>query len=77
MGDAQEREAPHRMRFWFQRKKSETAIEQPRPTCHGCQSNETEMVVPVSPEVLSYRCTRCGRQWSVRAPTATTTDPTL
>ena len=39
------------MRFWFQRKKSQAAVEQPRPTCHGCQSSETEMVVPVSPEV--------------------------
>jgi hypothetical protein len=44
-------------------------------SCHGCQSDRIEMTVPVSPEVLSYRCTMCGRQWSVRAPTATELGP--
>jgi len=70
-------EARHRMRFWFNRKKLEAPVEPPRPTCHGCQSNETEMVVPVSPEVLSYRCTQCGRQWSVRAHEKKRFDQTL
>jgi transposase-like protein len=77
MGNARSAEAPHRMKFWFQRKKLETATEPPRPTCHGCHSNDTEMVVPVSPEVLSYRCTQCGRQWSVRAHDKKPPDQTL
>jgi transposase-like protein len=55
------------MRLWFGTKKTDDS-ESPRPCCHGCQSDRTEMVLPVSPEVLSYRCTNCGRQWSVRAP---------
>lgn len=57
------------MKFWFGAKKqAEGSTERQGPTCHGCQSRKTEMVVPVSPEVLSYRCTECGRQWSIRAP---------
>jgi hypothetical protein len=44
-------------------------------SCHGCQSDRTEMTVPVSPEVLSYRCTMCGRQWSVRARTVSELGP--
>jgi transposase-like protein len=54
------------MRLWFGTSKEEDS--KPRPSCHGCLSDRTEMVVPVSPEVLSYRCTKCGRQWSIRAP---------
>jgi transposase-like protein len=60
------------MKLWFGDRKNEKAgseqEQEARPTCHGCLSNLTEMVVPVSPEVLSYRCTQCGRQWSIRAP---------
>ncbi|MEO8522978.1 MAG: hypothetical protein ABI603_16560 [Acidobacteriota bacterium] len=39
---------------------------EPRPICHGCSSDRVEMVLPASPEVLSYRCSNCQRQWSVR-----------
>jgi uncharacterized Zn finger protein len=54
------------MKLWFGESKKERG--EPRLTCHGCSSDRIEMVVPVSPEVLSYRCTNCGRQWSLRAP---------
>jgi len=60
------------MKLWFgTRKNDDGSPKEPRMSCHGCQSDRTEMTVPVSPEVLSYRCTMCGRQWSVRARTAT------
>ena len=47
----------------------------PRLTCHGCRSDEIEMVLPVSPEVFSYRCTKCGREWSSRVPVKQAGDP--
>ena len=41
--------------------------EEPRLVCHGCRSDQISMVLPASPEVLSYRCRECGREWSSRA----------
>ncbi len=51
-------------------RKSKPATErkEPRLVCHGCRSDQISMVLPASPEVLSYRCTACGREWSSRAP---------
>jgi transposase-like protein len=64
------------MRLWFgTRKKDDGPANEPRMSCHGCQSDRIEMIAPVSPEVLSYRCTMCGRQWSVRARTVTELGP--
>jgi hypothetical protein len=64
------------MKLWFGTwKDDEGSTEDPPMSCHGCQSDRVEMTVPVSPEVLSYRCTMCGRQWSVRARTATELGP--
>jgi hypothetical protein len=65
------------MKLWFgngKRDNDNDEANEPKPSCHGCLSDRTEMVVPVSPEVLSYRCTQCGRQWSIRAPKVNT-DP--
>ncbi len=42
--------------------------EEPRLVCHGCKSDQISMVLPASPDVLSYRCRTCGREWSSRAP---------
>jgi DNA-directed RNA polymerase subunit RPC12/RpoP len=57
------------MKLWFGKKKEPPlAAQAPGVSCHGCKSDRIEMVLPVSPEVLSYRCTKCGRQWSSRAP---------
>lgn len=35
--------------------------------CYGCRGDRIVMVLPASPEALTYRCAACGRQWSMRA----------
>lgn len=35
--------------------------------CRACRSRHTGLVVPTSPEVLTYRCFECGDEWSVLA----------
>lgn len=64
------------MRLWFgTKKKKADSPDEPRLSCHGCSSDRTEMVLPANPEVLSYRCTNCGRQWSIRASAVTELGP--
>jgi len=54
---------------WFgSRSTPTTKREELRLSCYGCLSDQIEMVLPRSPEVFSYRCRKCGREWSSRAP---------
>lgn len=46
---------------------AETPASASRLVCYGCQGEQIVMVLPASPEALTYRCAACGRQWSMRA----------
>jgi DNA-directed RNA polymerase subunit RPC12/RpoP len=54
--------------FGWKKKQDDQPARERGLVCHSCGSDRIEMVLPVSPEVLSYRCTKCNRQWSSRPP---------